>query len=130
VSGAELKAARTRLRWTQQRAAREWKVSQPYLSLMEQDKRPVSARLARVLVGTEPQLATGLPLEELAVTSGELPRFLGSLGYEGFAYLADRSTLSNPASVLLAALRQTDVSARVTEALPWLLVTFASLNWD
>ena len=59
-----------------------------------------------------------------------MPRLLGSLGYPGFAYLRDPETVANPAAVLLAALQQPAVSARVTAALPWLLATFTNLDWD
>lgn len=62
-------------------------------------------------------------------TADDLPRLLGGLGYPGFAYLADPDGVANPAVVLLAALKQRHVPARVTEALPWLLVTFADLDW-
>jgi len=105
-------------------------VSQPYLSLVEHGRRRVPARLVRLLAREEPHLATGRPLEVPTAKSGDLPRLLGSLGYPGFAYLADPDGVVNPAAVLLAALRQTHVPARVTEALPWLLVTFVDLNWD
>jgi Tfp pilus assembly protein FimT len=60
----------------------------------------------------------------------DLPRLLGSLGYPGFAYLADPNEVTNPASLLVAALRQANVPARVTEALPWLLTRFVDLDWD
>lgn len=104
-------------------------MSQAYLSLVEHDKRPVPARLARLLARKEPRMATGLPLEAPMTTSDDLPRLLGGLGYPGFAYLADPNGVANPAVVLLAALKQAHVPARVTEALPWLLVTFADLDW-
>jgi hypothetical protein len=52
----------------------------------------------------------------------------GALGYEPFAYL--RGRLSNPAAVLLAALCQSDLPARVVEALPWLALHFPDLNRD
>jgi transcriptional regulator with XRE-family HTH domain len=128
MSGDQVKTARERSGLTQQQAAQRWKLSQPYLSLVEHNKRCVPARLARLLARDEPQMATGLPLE--ALRSDDLPLLLGSLGYPGFAYLADPNVLANPAVVLLAGLRQKHVPARVTEALPWLLVTFGDLDWD
>jgi hypothetical protein len=54
---------------------------------------------------------------------------LGSLGYPGFEYLASPRTVSNPAAVVLAALTARQVSARVTEALPWVLARFPDLDW-
>jgi hypothetical protein len=55
---------------------------------------------------------------------------LGSLGYPGFEYLAGPRTAVNPAAVVLAALKAHKVSARVTEALPWVLARFSELDWD
>lgn len=128
MSGQQLKAAREALGMTQQQAARRWRVSQPYLSLVENNRRRVPARLARLLASHEPSVATALPLA--VPMDADLPRLLGSLGYPGFAYLADPNEVTNPASLLVAALRQANVPARVTEALPWLLTRFVDLDWD
>lgn len=130
MGGLQVRTARERLGWTQQQAARRWGVSQPYLSLMEGGKRSVPRRLARLLTRGDPQLAPGLPVEELTSNADDLPRLLGTLGYPGFAYLADRKSVRNPASVVLAALHARVVPARVTEALPWALMTFADLDWS
>ncbi len=129
MSGDHVRTVRQRLGLTQQRAAARWRVSQGYLSLMEHGKRPVPVRLARLLARGEPALALALPLDETR-TVDDLPKVLGALGYPGFAYLADSSAVVNPAMAVLAALRANKVPARVTEALPWLLVTFADLDWD
>ena len=129
MSGAQVKTAREHLGWTQKQAARHWKMSQPYLSLVEHGKRPAPARLARLLARDQPQMATGLPVQLPEAEPADFPRLLGSLGYPGFAYLSDPNALANPAAVLLAGLQQKHVPARVTEALPWLLVTFADMDW-
>ena len=129
MSGAQVKTAREHRGWTQRQAARHWKMSQPYLSLVEHGKRPAPARLARLLARDQPQMATGLAVQ-LPAASADFPRLLGSLGYPGFAYLSDPNALANPAAVLLAGLQQKHVPARVTEALPWLLVTFADMDWN
>ena len=113
---------------TQQQAARRWRVSQPYLSLVENDRRRVPARLARLLARHEPAAATALPLDVPA--DADLPRLLGSLGYPGFAYLADPRGVNNPAAVVLAGVRLAQVPARVTEALPWLMTRFVDLDWN
>jgi len=126
--GEQLKAMRETLGMTQQQAARRWRVSQPYLSLVENNRRRVPARLARLLARDEPSVATALPLD--VPMDADLPRLLGTLGYAGFAYLADPHEVTNPAGVLVAALRHPTVPARVTEALPWLLTRFADLDWD
>jgi hypothetical protein len=75
-------------------------------------------------------MATALGLDEPLTGKRDLPQLLGSLGYPGFAYLAEARAVMNPAAVVLAALRTPGVPARVTEALPWVLVTFAHLDWD
>jgi transcriptional regulator with XRE-family HTH domain len=129
MSGAAVKAARKRLGLTQQQAAARWKVSQPYLSLVENDKRRVPDHVAKQLARELPDLSTGLPLE-VDVATQALPQVLGDLEYPGFAYLAaTRKSRRNPATVLLAALRQ-EVPARVTVALPWLVRRFPEMNWD
>ena len=130
MSGAHVKNAREHLGWTQKQAARHWKMSQPYLSLVERGQRQAPARLTRLLARDQPQLAKRLPVHLPEAEGADFSRLLGSLGYPGFAYLGDPSALANPAAVVLAVLKQKHVPARVTEALPWLLVTFADLNWD
>jgi len=49
---------------------------------------------------------------------------LSRLGYPGFAYLRTRRRTKNPAEVLLTALAMDDLEARLTEALPWLLLRY------
>src|SRR5829696_127610 len=124
MTGTDLRSARETLGLTQVAAARRWRVSQTYLSLMEQGRRPVPERLARLAVRTAPKLATGLALHSAGTSSPNLEGLLGSLGYPGFAYLGHANTVQNPAAVVLAALRPPVVSARVTEALPWVLLTY------
>lgn len=128
--GTRLRTTRQALGLTQQDAGRRWRVSQTYLSLMERGHRRVPDRLARRLVRNEPQLATALPPKASARKSDDLPKLVGSLGYPGFAHLADKRAVANPADVVLGALRASDVPARVTEALPWVLMTFVDLPWD
>jgi transcriptional regulator with XRE-family HTH domain len=130
VNGLQVRQTRERLGLTQQLAARRWSVSQAYLSLMERGRRRVPERLARQLVRTEPNLVTALPLHLSDRALEDLPKLLGSLGYPGFEYLAGPRTVANPAAVVLAALKAPRVAARVTEALPWVLVRFPDLDWD
>jgi len=129
MTGTDLRSARERLGLTQVLAARRWRVSQGYLSLMEQGRRPVPDRLARLAVRTEPKLATGLALDSARSSSLDLESLLGSLGYPGFAYLGQAKTIENPAAVVFAALRAPVVPARVTAALPWLFVRYPHLDW-
>jgi transcriptional regulator with XRE-family HTH domain len=129
MSGNQVRTVRERLGLTQQQAARRWRVSQAYLSLMEHDRRRVPVRLARLLARHEPTMATALPLDRQPARALDLPAVLGTLGYPGFAYLSDRPAVMNPASVVYTALERNDVPARVTEALPWVLATFPDLDW-
>jgi len=132
MTGAQVRTARENLGWTQVHAAHRWNLSQTYLSLVEGDKRPVPAGLVRRLARKDAHLATGLPLEVPPTPSEDLPLLLGSLKYPGFEYLGQVKTLANPAAVVLDVLRRTPVPARVTEALPWVLMTFADrdFNWN
>lgn len=129
MSGAQVRAVREGLGWTQQQACVRWRVSQAYLSLVEQDKRRVPVRLARLLARHDQDAATGLPVALPAKAEKDLPALLGAVGYPGFAYLAKRRQAVNPAAVVLEALRANDLPARVTEALPWVLVRFPGLDW-
>ncbi len=129
MSGAQLRSAREGLGLTQQEAARRWDVSQAYLSLMEAGRRPVPHRLAKRLAGDAPSLATALPLTSDRLDAADHARLLGSLGYPGFVYLAAKRKVTNPAALVMSALQAPQVPARVTEALPWLLVTFSDLDW-
>lgn len=130
MTGTQVKAARERLGLTQQQAARRWKLSQTYVSLVEQDKRPVPDRVARLLARAEPTMASGLRPSASSASPEDLPRLLGALQYPGFEYLGAPRDVTNPAGVMLLALRARAVPARVTEALPWLLVTYVDLTWD
>lgn len=130
MTGPDLRAVRKRLGLTQLEAARRWKVSQTYLSLMEHGRRRVPDRLTRLLAREEPALATALPLDLPKQKADDLPELLGSLGYPGFEYLGKHRSLRNPAAVVLEALKAPGTSMRVTEALPWVLKTFPDLDWN
>jgi hypothetical protein len=54
---------------------------------------------------------------------------LGALGYPGFSYLRSRRR-RNPAEVLLEALNEPNLDARVAEGLPWLAMTYVDMDWD
>ena len=71
----------------------------------------------------------GRDAEQKAVQPNDLPRLLGALGYLGFTYLAG-GPAANPAAVVLTALRAPLVPARVTEALPWVLMRYVDLDWQ
>jgi transcriptional regulator with XRE-family HTH domain len=130
VSGNQFRLARERLRLTQQQAAKRWKMSQTYISLVESGKRRVPGRVVRQLVRAQPALATVLPLKVPSTKPEDLPVLFGALGYPGFAHLAKPSAFANPAALAVAALRASPLPGRVAEALPWLFVAFPDLDWS
>jgi hypothetical protein len=73
---------------------------------------------------------TVLPVHEVRenVTADFLAHELALLGYPGFAYLRAHGPKRNPAEVLLAALAQDHLEARLAEALPWLLLRYWDVN--
>jgi transcriptional regulator with XRE-family HTH domain len=125
-----LKQSRQALGWTQNETASRLGLSQPYLSLLETGKRNVPHRLVsklRKFFDVPPTVLS--PREVGPGAASVLAEELGSLGYEPFAYLRKQAD-ANPAEVLLAALRQDNLESRLTEALPWLVLTYPNLNWD
>lgn len=131
MTGEELRDARKRRGWTQTELARRLGVSQGYVCLLERGQRPVPpvmaqkvARLLDVPATALPFGSTSAPLDEDAATTA-----LARLGYPGFAYRRRRQGL-NPAELLLRALKTSDLDARVVEALVWVALTYANLDWD
>ena len=131
MTSQEFRDTRQQLRWTQKRAAAKFGVSQPYLSLLENGLRPVPSGLVNRLAKHAPVPPTALPLK---VESGFDPQAfaasLGALGYPRFSYLAKSGRRENPAALLLGALRQDQLEPRLTEALPWLLLHYPTLDWN
>lgn len=126
-----LKTARRHKGWTQQEAAQKLGVSQPYLSLLEQGRRPLTKRVLSRLQRHFDVPATELPVEASKPNVGaqQVAEALGGLGYPGFAYLK-RGVRWHPAQVLLTALEQANLEARLAEALPWVVLHYPNLNWD
>jgi transcriptional regulator with XRE-family HTH domain len=126
MRGLELKQARERRGWSQQQAARRLGVSQPYLSLLESDRRSLTPRLAqrcaRVLALSPAALP--LPATLASTENAALAKYLAQFGYPAFAYLRAGPPQRNPAEVLLSALAMSDCEARLVEGLPWLLLEF------
>lgn len=130
----ELKSARLRIGWGQTQAARRLGVSQPYLAMLEEGKRRLTPRLKR-----KAALAYRLPPVELPlpqayehpghVAPQRLVEYLSSLGYPGFAYARTRAEKRNPAEVLVTALAQENLEARVAEAFPWLLLRYWQMDF-
>lgn len=131
MSGAHVRQARRARGWTQANLAGRLGVSQPYVSLLESNRRSVPRRLASRLVPVLGLPATELPVRPTTtpLPSGMVASALGTLGYQGFAHLAPKPAL-NPAELLVRALRRRSVEARVVEALPWLLIRYPNVNWQ
>ena len=130
-----LKQARRARGWTQAQAAARAGVSQPYWSLLEHGKRPLSAKLARRLVREWefPPTLLLLParLEDAGPSSDdELAEDLAKLGYPAFAYLRSRRQRRNPALVVLTGLAKRGLDPRVFEGLPWLLLRYPEMDTD
>jgi len=128
-----LRGARKRLGWSQQRAAAATGVSQTYLSMLETGTRALPPDLARKLVRVYGLSPTLLPptvgrWTPSKVDSQALAEYLAALDYPGFAYLRRRRPRRNPAEVLLAALAQVSLEARLVEALPWLLLKYWNMD--
>ena len=108
------------LRWrkrnglTQVNAASLLGVSQPYLSLLEQGARPLTAVLRdRMKVGRGKN-----------ASDDRFRAQLSALGYSGFAHVAKARPKPRDADFLMTVLARPDADARVVEALPWLVCTF------
>jgi len=129
-----MKQGREHLGLTQQEAAAQLGVSQPYLSLLEAGARRVPAKLAKKAAKVYGAAPTALPLDESFKKPGLLQaqRFaedLATLGYAGFSYLHS-TRKRNPAVLLLEALAQSDLEGRLVEALPWLVLRYPQLDWE
>jgi len=123
-----MRRAREARGWTQADAAKRLGVTQGYVSLLESGRRRVPATLVPHLCKTLGLSPSALPPHESNLDSDRLPGVLAALGYEPFGYLRGRAL--NPADVLLAALRHTELPSRVVEALPWLVLRYPDSSWD
>jgi transcriptional regulator with XRE-family HTH domain len=110
-------------------------VSQPYLAMLENGKRRLTAQLVRRVRRLFNLQPTVLPLPATPeaghrFSAQTFAECLSALGYPGFAYLRSRRPRKNPAEVLLEGLAQADLEARLLEALPWLLVEYPDMDCD
>jgi len=135
MDGRALREARQNKNWTQTDAARALGVTQAYLSMLETGSRAVSKSFVRKALRVLDLSPTALPLP---LPSGRAATFsrnhdfgadLAALGYPKFAYLGTK-VRRNPAGVLLYALNEPDLDARVAEGLPWLALTYFDLDWE
>ena len=133
MTGHQLKQYRKQSGLTQDKAARLLGVSQTYLSLLEDDKRPLTEMLKKKAVKGFNLPVTELPAKANTynvgkVTDNQLTSDLATLGYLGFSHWK-RSRLKNPADVLLSALNADKRAARLVEALPWVVFQFPDMEW-
>ncbi|HEV2202808.1 MAG TPA: helix-turn-helix transcriptional regulator [Bryobacteraceae bacterium] len=132
MTAEQWKTGREKAGLTQVAAMRSLSVSQPYLSQLETGLRVASAELARKAAMLY-ELPTALPLTDLLdvqkVSPDDLQQEFASLGYPGFAHVYSKM-VRNPAEVVLSAVSKRDLDTRLVEALPWVLGTYTSLNWD
>lgn len=133
MPSSRLKLGRVRAGMTQIEAAARLGLSQPYLSQLERGRRRMASRVARAAARLFDLPATALPVPAELPRKGsgteKLARQLAALGYPGYRHLRPSSRV-NPAVVVLGALSEDDLDARVTEALPWVLVRYPDLDWD
>jgi transcriptional regulator with XRE-family HTH domain len=132
MTGSDLKEARQKAGWTQQQAASALGVTQAYLSMVERGHRPVTDSVATRVMETFDLSPTALPLETEnypLLNDDDLKADLGTLGYPGFSYLRAEHK-RNPAELLSYALNQSDLDARVVEALPWMACEYVDMDWD
>lgn len=137
MNGERLLKERLSRKWEQAETAARLKVSQPYLSLLEAGKRPVTKKLAQRAVRVFNLPPTALPVEHKlepktsrTTNAGNLlAAQLAALGYPKFSHLRKTRKL-NPAVVLVSALNNENLDSRVVEALPWLVFNFSDLSWS
>jgi transcriptional regulator with XRE-family HTH domain len=131
VNSEGFKEARRKRGYNQQQAAARLGVSQAYLSMLENGKRSPSLALTRKLMRLYRLPPTVLPASDRPgkVTPALLAAELAALGYPGFAHLRMHRPKRNPAEVLLAALLEDHLEARLTEALPWVLLRYWDADW-
>ena len=132
MTSNDLRSGRQTSGLSQVQAAARLGVSQSYLAMLESGKRRLTLELAREAMKVYELPPTVLPPSEAAssrqgLDADALATDLAVLGYPGFAHLRspDREP-KNPVEVLLAALSQDDLDARLAEALPWLVLRY----WD
>ncbi len=133
TTSGPLKFGREKTGMTQVQAAARLGLSQPYLSQLERGRRRVTPKVALAAARLYELPATVLPVPAeppgKTLDTDNLARQLGGLGYPGYSYLSPTSRV-NPAVVVLEALAEDDLDARVTEALPWVLLRYPDLDWD
>jgi transcriptional regulator with XRE-family HTH domain len=130
MSYSNLRDVRRAMGLTQVQAAARLGVSQPYLSQLERGQRKTTPRLAwrAARLYRLPPTALPPPGEVGGDAASRLPHQLAALDYPGYSHLRPSPPV-NPAVVVLEALSESGLDARVAEALPWVLVRYPELDW-
>lgn len=132
MNPAKLKAARHGRGWTQVHAAERLGITPAYLNFLEHGKRRLTPNLARrvtQLYKLAPDvLPVPVPFKAVPANDQKLVEMLARLEYPGFAHVPARTQKKNPLEVLLTALAQPSLSARVAEALPWVALNFVNAD--
>ena len=133
MNGEQLLQMRIFRHWEQRETAAKLSVSQPYLSLIEAGKRPLTEKLIRRAVRVFNLPPTALPIEyypKIRQPKSEnlLASQIAALGYPKFSHLKKTGKI-NPAAVLISALKENDLDSRVVESLPWLIFNFSEMDW-
>lgn len=110
---------------TQADAAELLGVSQPYLSLLEKGKRPWTLKLQ------ERFNVLGNAQSMLSSMEDRLRSRLSALSYTAFSHIKRSRPHPSPEHVLIDALQQPTLDARITEAIPWLASHYRdAINWE
>ena len=133
MDARQFRKARKQAGLSQQQAAAELGVSQSYLSMLERSQRPLSRELARKMVQFYKLSPATLPASQVSwqpkmADLDQVATDLAGLGYPGLAYLRTRRTRRNPSELLLSALAQNQLEARLFEALPWLVLKYWEMD--
>ena len=128
MNHTEVRLKRQQSGWSEQEAAQRLGVSQSYLSMLETGKRPLTTRVARRAMRAFGLPATVLPPRRVQSPwdSQRVAKELAALDYPGLSHMRTHGPKENPAVVLLGALSNDQLEARMVEALPWLLLRY----WD
>jgi transcriptional regulator with XRE-family HTH domain len=130
----EFRAARLEKGWGQTEVAARLGMSQAYVNMLEKGKRRLTPQLTRKLAKLYSLSPVELPVSETfmprKMDAQLLAESLAKLDYPGFAYLRSHVTAKNPGEVLLTALFQDSLEARVAEALPWLPLRYWQMGFD
>jgi transcriptional regulator with XRE-family HTH domain len=125
----EFKSARLAKGWGQTQAATHMGMTQAYLNYLENGKRRLTPELVRRATSVYGLSPDALPLAETFLPAQtndqQLTELLARLGYPGFSYLRTHALKKHPSEVLLTALTQKALDARVAEALPWVVMKYA-----